>query len=32
MASTYLYAWDAVTETWIKVAVTAAGKLRVATS
>ncbi len=32
MQGTYLFAWDSVTETWIKVAVTAAGKIKVATS
>ncbi len=32
MASTYIYAWDAVNEKWVKVAVTAGGKIKVATS
>lgn len=30
MASTYLYAWDPVNEKWVRVVVTAAGKLKVA--
>lgn len=30
MAGVYLYAWDSVNEVWVKVAVTAAGKLKVA--
>ena len=32
MASTYLWAWDSVNEKWVKVSVTAAGKLKVVTS
>ena len=29
MAGSYLYAWDAVNEVWVKVVVTAAGKIKV---
>ena len=32
MQGTYLFAWDPVNEVWVKVVVTAAGKIRVATS
>lgn len=32
MAGFYIYAWDPVNEVWVKVAVTAAGKLIVTTS
>lgn len=29
MAAIYIYAWDPVNEKWVKVAVTAAGKIKV---
>ena len=32
MAGANLYAWDSVNEVWVKVRVTAAGKLKVVTS
>jgi len=32
MAATYIYAWDSVNSKWVKVAVTAEGKIKVKTS
>lgn len=32
MSGIYIFAWDSVNEVWVKVAVTAAGLLKVATS
>jgi len=32
MTGVYLYAWDSVNNKWVKVAVTAAGKIKVAST
>lgn len=32
MGGSYLYAWDAANSKWVKVAVTAAGKIKVVTT
>lgn len=29
MSATYIYAWDSVNNKWVKVAVTAAGKIKI---